>query len=176
MAYATPRTWVSGDVLTAAQMNQDVRDNVSFLANPPACRVYNSASIVVANTTWTALTFDTERYDTAAMHSTASNTSRLTAPVAGLYLITGHIAWGNNAVGERLVAIRHNDATDIANVSLFGTAGSTSSLMKTVSTVWKMAASDYVELRVYQSAGGSLTVLFTTALSPEFSMTWIGLG
>lgn len=27
MAYSTPRTWVAGAVLTAAQLNQDIRDN-----------------------------------------------------------------------------------------------------------------------------------------------------
>lgn len=27
MAYSTPRTWVAGEIVTAAQLNQDVRDN-----------------------------------------------------------------------------------------------------------------------------------------------------
>lgn len=27
MAYSSPRTWVAGEIVTAAQMNQDVRDN-----------------------------------------------------------------------------------------------------------------------------------------------------
>lgn len=31
MAWSTPRTWVAGDVLTAAQLNQDVRDNSKAL-------------------------------------------------------------------------------------------------------------------------------------------------
>lgn len=29
MAYTTPRTWVAGDVLTAAQLNVDIRDNLA---------------------------------------------------------------------------------------------------------------------------------------------------
>lgn len=32
MAWSTPATWVAGAVLTAAQLNQQVRDNLSFLA------------------------------------------------------------------------------------------------------------------------------------------------
>ena len=31
MAYVTPRTWVPGELVTAAQLNQDVRDNISYL-------------------------------------------------------------------------------------------------------------------------------------------------
>jgi microcystin-dependent protein len=32
MAYTTPRTWVAGEYPTAAQFNQDVRDNVAYVA------------------------------------------------------------------------------------------------------------------------------------------------
>jgi len=32
MPYTTPKTWASGDVLTAADLNTYVRDNVAFLA------------------------------------------------------------------------------------------------------------------------------------------------
>jgi hypothetical protein len=31
MAWATPRTWTTGDVATAAQFNQDMRDNFDYL-------------------------------------------------------------------------------------------------------------------------------------------------
>ena len=31
MAWTTPRTWVSGEIVTAAIMNQHVRDNLGYL-------------------------------------------------------------------------------------------------------------------------------------------------
>lgn len=31
MAYVTPNTWVTNDLITAAKLNQDLRDNVEFL-------------------------------------------------------------------------------------------------------------------------------------------------
>lgn len=46
MAYTVPRTWVAGDVLTAAQLNQDVRDN-QLAAFPESL-----AGISAAMTTW----------------------------------------------------------------------------------------------------------------------------
>ena len=33
IAWTTPRTWVTGELVTAAQMNTDVRDNINFLAS-----------------------------------------------------------------------------------------------------------------------------------------------
>src|SRR5512139_390154 len=48
-------------------------------------RVNNSANISINSATDTVLTFDTEDVDSNGMHSTVSNTSRLTAIVAGTY-------------------------------------------------------------------------------------------
>src|SRR6266542_5785773 len=31
MAWVTPRTWVQGEVVTAAQLNEQLRDNISYL-------------------------------------------------------------------------------------------------------------------------------------------------
>ena len=45
------------------------------------------------------LQFDEERWDTAAMHGPATNT-RLTAPVAGVYLITANIEWSGEDFPE----------------------------------------------------------------------------
>ena len=35
MAYTTPRTWVQNAILTAAQLNSDVRDNMVAVAENP---------------------------------------------------------------------------------------------------------------------------------------------
>jgi hypothetical protein len=50
MAYATPRTWVAGDVLTAAQMNQDVRDN-QLAAHPLGVDAWTAYTPTFAGTT-----------------------------------------------------------------------------------------------------------------------------
>ena len=31
MAWSTPRTWVDGEIVTATEMNTDVRDNMAYL-------------------------------------------------------------------------------------------------------------------------------------------------
>lgn len=56
MAWSTPRTWVTGEVVTSAHMNTEVRDNLTYLFNinhsggasgvPEADRSTNSTSFV----------------------------------------------------------------------------------------------------------------------------------
>src|SRR3990167_9718507 len=47
----------------------------------PACKVTHAAATALAADTWTGLDWDTETYDSTGMHSTATNSSRLTFAV-----------------------------------------------------------------------------------------------
>ena len=76
-------------------------------------RVYNSAAQSITTSSATALTFDTERYDTDTIHSTSVNTSRLTCITAGIYIISGQMEFASNTVGLREVFIQLNGTTRI---------------------------------------------------------------
>src|SRR3990172_4493772 len=78
-----------------------------------AARVYNSAAIPISDSTLTTLTFNSERYDPGACHSTSVNTSRLTVSVTGKYYIFAHIAWAGSAAGFRQVRFYVNGVTII---------------------------------------------------------------
>lgn len=173
---ATPRTWVAGAVLTAAQLNADVRDNTDFLlTSAPAVRVYNSANISISNNTVTALTFDTERYDVGSgMHSTSVNTGRLTVPTGcgGKYHIGASLVFAANATGRRYAAIRLNGTTLIA-IQIEPTNSGTYATGIQVSCDYALAAADYVEVEVYQDSGGALNVTFAGNYSPEFWAHWV---
>lgn len=135
-------------------------------------RVNNSANISIANNVNTVLTFDTEDHDTNAMHSTISNTSRLTAVVAGTYIITGDVTFASGAAGNRTAAIKKNA------LSYLGINGrvTTATGVETVNvvTVAQLAATDYVELEVNQVSGGALNVTTVAGKSPVFSMVRVG--
>jgi hypothetical protein len=135
-------------------------------------RVYNSANIACANATVTALTFDTERYDSDSIHSTVSNTSRLVAPLAGRYLITGMMRYAAAANNTRYAQIRLNGTTFIASNSLIAAVSDNHDL--SVATIYQLAAGDYVELIAYQNSGGSVNVVASGNFSPEFAMHWLG--
>lgn len=122
---------------------------------------YNSGTQSINDSTLTALTFDSEDYDSNNNHSTSTNTSRLTANTAGKYVISGGVAWATNAIGVRFIALRINGSTYIAKQLGLGTTLSNPTL--SVSAVYSFAAGDYVECVVFQTSGGALSTDNTTA-------------
>lgn len=179
MSYSTPRTWVAGEYPTAAEFNQDIRDNISFLANPPACRAYHNAAQSIPNNADTTVAFNSERFDTATMHDTVTNNSRITIPIAGLYLLT--------FTGEFVAAADYqthyaffmlNGTTPIG----VGTAGAVTTAgpgcLVGASAVYKFAAGNYVEVKVRQnnSAAAARNLNSSGNYSPEFTAVWLGLG
>ena len=157
MPYAdlnTIQTYNPGDILTAAAIAQ-VRTNQEFFIDPPACSVYNSAVQSIPNATSTALTANSENYDNDSMHSTATNTSRITIQTAGRYLLSGTILYDNNATGARSVTFRKNGTTSYVATSA-PNIGSTLDMGISGMRTLVLAAGDYVECLGYQNSGGAL--------------------
>jgi hypothetical protein len=86
MSFLLVLSWISVAVVHAAQPS----------GNDVSARVFNSADITVPQLNpgeWTSLTFNSERWDSANLHETATNSGRLKAPVAGKYYIFANITW-----------------------------------------------------------------------------------
>lgn len=174
MPYTTPVTFVAGDVLTAAQMNTQVRDNVSFLANPPACRVFHSVAQATTSGSAAVCAFDSERLDTDNMHSTSVNNGRITFNTAGLYYVQALIRWQQNGTGYRDIGIWKLGTTAIAYDIIQPL--SVNVTIHQVSTIYKFIVGDWVQLNVFQNSGGALNIDSTAESSPEFSAVWVGRG
>lgn len=121
------------------------------------CRAYNNAVQSINNTTTTTLTFNSETYDVGAMHSTSSDTSRVTVPTAGdgLYLIVGQTMWEANGTGVRRLSLIKNGATALAE-SDQASASATRLTAQDAVTIVNLVAGDYVEVTVFQESGGAL--------------------
>lgn len=135
-------------------------------------RTQNSANFSVPNNTATGLTFNTNVYDTdpnGAIHSTTVNPSRLTCRTAGQYHIYACVSWTANGTGYRSLGLRLNGATVIGATTL-SAVGATVVTDVTVHTIYTMNATDYVELIVSQTSGGSIDALNAGAYSPVFGM------
>lgn len=144
--------------------------NTGTLYTNIGARVYNNANQSVATSSNTVLTYNSERYDTDTIHSTVSNTGRLTATTAGKYLIISLVQFEANTTGFRQINIRLNGATTIARAQHDAvTVASIASIEIAVCT-YDLAATDYVETVAFQDSGSSLNVLSTANLSPEFMM------
>ena len=135
-------------------------------------RAYNSGNVTIGTASWTALTFDSERWDTDTIHSTVANTGRLTATTAGMYLISATITWTANATGNRGIRLMLNGATQIATLRFTTIDGANAN--QTVTTVYQLSATEYVTVEVYQDSGGDLAVVAAGNNSPEFMMQKIG--
>jgi hypothetical protein len=127
-------------------------------------RVYNTTTQVAVNGSWTALQFNSERWDTDNIHSTSTNTNRLTCNTAGFYVISGSIAHAPN-VGA--LGIFHSTAGAIAVLD------TQPSVRATITTIWYFNVGEYVEMRVYNNSGSNQTIPVYNGYSQEFSMVRI---
>lgn len=136
--------------------------------------VWNSSTITgIANATWTAVTFNSEEFDTDAFHSTSSNTSRLTIPagLAGTYSVKAQVSFGLSATGMRQLRIYKNGTLYKASGEFI--PSSTIYVAPTMSTDMTLTVGDYIELYVYQSSGISQSI-YPSIADSQFSMMYWG--
>lgn len=147
-------TWLGG-----AGQTVDERGSASV-------KVLNPGAQSIPNGVATALTFDTELWDTDSIHDTVVNPSRFTAKTPGLYCFHASLDWTPNATGLRQIWWTRNGAnlTEFAHVTDEGSASAAANRMQGQVTL-QLAAGDYVEFVVYQTSGGALTVPGSQAVS-----------
>jgi len=130
--------------------------NADHVDVKPSCRVYHNVSQNIPNITWTILAFNSEKWDTDAMHDLVTNNERITCKVAGKYLCEGVARFSANATGARHVGIRKNGSwSDSAYAVL--PAVSDQPIRVLVSIVCELAVNDYITMSVYQNSGATLT-------------------
>lgn len=141
--------------------------------NPPACRVYHNTTQTATSAATTYLAFNSERFNTDAMHDTVTNNSRITIKTAGLYVVGGHIQCPG-ATGRHAIIIDLNGATQLYQQEWQVNASSDTYMA--AGTIWKFAVNDYVRIGVYQASGSNQTIPASTGWQADFWATWIGLG
>lgn len=121
------------------------------------CALNNSGAQSMTNNAFTKLTFDTEEYDSDTMHSTSSNTSRITINTAGKYLFTFSCVCAGAAGGSqrRMDFLLNNSAQHGGHIS--GVIGG-NVLSMSGAIVRHMSVNDYMELYYYQDSGGAINM------------------
>jgi hypothetical protein len=150
----TPRTWATNDKATAALLNSNVRDAVSFLQSPPVFALTASAFTSIANAAFTAVAWGSANVDSYGGWALSPNPSRYTAPVAGWYYCAAVVQIATNATGRRATGLYVNGAvvrqTEMqVNAAGVSTAG-------TISGFVQLNKGDFVEARIFQSSGAAL--------------------
>lgn len=186
MAWTTPKTWSDGAALTAAELNEQLRDNAQWIHDvltiyniqssagartiKPALggvRVYRGSDQNISDSTFTNISFGTEKFDTrnavsSTYHSTSVNTDRLTVPsgAAGYYVVGANASFASNATGTRRMRIQHSSDGVIAADSRAPATGILTQM--TCTTLWYFAVGDYAYVEVFQSSTGTLAIDGTT--------------
>jgi hypothetical protein len=143
-------------------------------SSSPGVRVYSSTSESFPTFTGQAVTFNKEAYDQSHMHSSAHST-RLVAPLTGVYDITGDVEWGSSAAGERdlWIEINGHSASIAAETTVAVNSGSNPT-DQMVETQTRLHKGDYVELWGYQGSGSSLNLDARPPFLPSFAMHFLG--
>ena len=123
------------------------------------CILRKDASQSFADGVAAAVTFGvgTEIRDLDGLHSTALNTERITAVVAGVYVITGTVMWEGNGAGDRVLGLYQNGGITLDLHSHL--PGATLCGMNVCAHA-HLAVGDYIWMEATQTSGGELDVLY----------------
>lgn len=170
MAWTTPATWTTGEKVTAAKMNAQVRDNVGFLYSGKAASVGSIATTAITTSTWTLINFAFEVVDTIGAW-TSGAPSRFTPPVAGYYLVLGTVTWAADATttGGRSARLWVNGDTvydQDTRVAINNTQQ-----CKVSRVIYFNGTTDFVELQAWQSKGSDHNL---SSQGHYMEMIWIG--
>jgi hypothetical protein len=137
------------------------------------CSLYKSTAQTASNSTWTAITFDSENFDVGGYHDTSTNNTRITIPTGkgGYYSLTGSLNWGGNTTGARTAAIYLNGSLN----KVLGQHPSTiaNDVYTEFNYIMNLSAGDYVEMYGFQLSGGNLGIQGATTAT-VFSAYLIG--
>lgn len=133
----------------------------------PAVRAKFTTAASIPNSTLTLAALGAEDFDTANMHSTSSLTSRLVAPITGIYQVSGRVNWAGVASGMRIADLYRNGSL-VGNL-VAGPNSGNNAMAQSFASLVRLTAGQYVELVLFQNSGGAVD-----GGAGEFSMHWVG--
>lgn len=141
-----------GEKVSAALWNDDVRDAVDYLLDPPRCQVYQATGQTFTNgAAAAAVTFDAETYDSDGMHDNVTNNSRITFVTAGTYILHVYTDLPAATYTVYTVTLRINGTTSIRTLAFVNPAGGF--IRFTIERAF--SASDYLEVLLTQTSGAN---------------------
>ena len=122
------------------------------------CSLSMSTTVLISGSTYTAILFNTEEFDTDSFHSTSSNTSRITIPSgkSGRYQVNASLAWSNVTGDLRNIVIYKNGS--LYQECPYIAAGADGRTHAQTSLVMDLVATDYIEVYAYQNKGTTVGI------------------
>lgn len=157
---------VNVPALDTAITNGQITDLRRARGSGPRARVFNSTTQIIANNSNVNRVFNSETYDTDAMHSTSSNTDRLTCVVPGVYMIGYSAGFGAGLLATVVLAgWMESSAGGGRRGFTQMSANNANGVVLTGTDVLVMAVGDYVTNVVYQNSGANANTDGTSNLT-----------
>lgn len=149
------KTWATGQVLTAGDMNTQIRDTVDFFtARKPHASAYGLASSVTYNdNSWTDVPLDAISVDT---HSGFDSNGVYTAAISGWYQVMGCVIFTPDAAFDRGVRFVL-DGQPVSGISLVDSSNNGYSTGVCLSRMVPIVAGQNIRLQGWHNAGHTVT-------------------
>jgi hypothetical protein len=166
-AIANTLTTTTGDIIYASAANTPARLGIGSTdqvlkvsggvpawgsASAPAfvgCVAYKTTTQTISTDTFTAITFDSELFDTDGFHNTSSNTSRFTIPSGkdGKYNFGINLTdIGNGQAGSVVTLAVYKNGSQVTSYNVFYNKGTNNYSVFNASFVVTGVATDYFEI------------------------------
>ena len=118
-------------------------------------KAYRNVSQSIPSSTKTAITFDTEIFDTDAFITVSSSTVTIPVGKGGKYLIIGGGYWASASSWFRSLFISKNGTLD-SNIVASTVLTQASDAAQIITTILDLVAGDVIRLLVEQTSGGAV--------------------
>lgn len=165
----------NGDVIqrVAGAWTNQTMAQLRVSLNPPRALLRQTVASSLANNAFTSVTFDTEDRDTAAGHSTISNTSRYVFPVTGDYWVSGAVCFSSSAGFKAVRFALNGSAIAGSQVDATSVAGAQWPV-EGRSRIVAVTANDYFEVQGFQDTGGALNTGVSADVQSTMCVLYIG--
>jgi hypothetical protein len=127
-----------------------------------AVDVYRTTSKTITTATDTAIDWDAEKLDTSSIHDNATNNTRLTAPIDGIYFVYASLRTNGSTTGVQL-SLKKNGSM-FANFQPGNPATSGDYDAQGYRLV-SLKKDEYVEIFFYHTTGSDRSVICSTVIS-----------
>lgn len=133
------------------------------------CIVRKSTDTTMSNGASVAISWDTEDYVTAGMHSNSTNPDRVTIVTAGRYLCIANLEFDSAGSADYFPAIELNGSTNIAIFSR-GCSTLATAFNPSLCRIIDLAVNDYLRVNTFTQISTSGKIKANGLVSPVFQV------